>query len=180
MNKIEQAKKILRKAILLDDAELIAIANELLGINVDIDDEPEVEASKTDIIQMTTWVNSEVVDVDNEPEVPVVKPAPPVETAVETKTKTETRETDFDSFKMSKDEDISRKNGVAVNKIKREIQFVDDGSDKDISTPEISRSERRRKPFQKVEQKCEKCGRTVETHPTHKREFFVCDGCIRK
>ena len=154
MDKIEQAKKILRKAILLDDPELIAIANELLGIKVDVDDETEVPASNP------------------EPELAVEKPDAP--------RKTEVREADFDSFKMSKDEDISRKNGVAVNKIKREIQFVDDGSDKDISTPEISRSERRRKPFQKVEQKCEKCGRTVETHPTHKREFFVCDGCIRK
>ena len=154
MDKIEQAKKILRKAILLDDPELIAIANELLGMKVDVDDETEVPASNP------------------EPEPAVEKPAAP--------RKTEVREADFDSFKMKTDEDITRKNGVAVNKIKREIQFVDDGSDKDISTPEISRSERRRKPFQKVEQKCEKCGRTVETHPTHKREFFVCDGCIRK
>ena len=168
MNKIEQAKKLLRKAIVLDDPELIAIANELLGINLDLDDEPEVETSKTD---------TEVVDVNNEPEAPadpkpVEKPAP--------ERKIEVREADFDSFKMNNSEDLRSKNGVAVNKIQREIQFVDDGSDRDIVTPETTRAERKRKVFKMIEQKCEKCGRTVETHPQHKREFFVCDGCIRK
>lgn len=150
MNKIEQAKKLLRKAIVLDDPELIAIANELLGVSVDVDDEPEAPADPK----------------------PVEKPAP--------ERKIEVREADFDSFKMNNSEDLRSKNGVAVNKIQREIQFVDDGSDRDIVTPETTRAERKRKVFKMIEQKCEKCGRTVETHPQHKREFFVCDGCIRK
>lgn len=151
MDKIEQAKKILRKAILLDDAELIAIANELLGVNINIEDEP------------------------------VSNPAPkPITEKPVVERKIEIREADFDSFKMKADEDIARKNGVPVNKIKREIQFVDDGSDKDIETPEVARSQRKRAPFKMIQQKCEKCGRITETHPAHKREFFVCDGCIRK
>lgn len=151
MNKIEQAKKLLRKAIILDDAELMAMANEILG------------------------------EVTTSPEV-AVEPAPaPAPVPVPEQPKEIKRETDFDSFKMNNSEDLSRKNGVAVNRINREIQFVDDGSDKDIKTPEITLADRsKRKPFKKIEQNCQKCGRTVKTHPSHKREWFICDGCIRK
>lgn len=153
MDKIEQAKKILKKAIALDDAELMAIANEMLGLDDDTSWEPLATPAPVE-----------------------EKPAPP--SAPERKI--EVREADFDSFKMNNSEDLRSKNGVAVNKIQREIQFVDDGSDRDIVTPETTRAERKRKVFKMIEQKCEKCGRTVETHPQHKREFFVCDGCIRK
>ena len=153
MNKIEQAKKLLRKAIMLDDAELMAMANEILD-----------EVAPTGAIEPSPKVE----------QAPAPAPVPePV--------KESSKEPDFNSFKMKSDEDLARKNGVAVNKIKREIQFVDDGSDKDISTPEITLADRsRRKPFKKIEQICQKCGRTVQTHPSHKREWFVCDGCIRK
>lgn len=158
MDKIEQAKKLLKKAIMLDDAELMAMANEILE---DLIPSPVASPNKP----------TEVV------------PHEKLESPIQTKEPTSSRErdTDFNSFKMKSDDDLARKNGIAVNKIKREIQFVDDGSDKHIHTPDITLADRsKRKPFTKIEQTCQKCGRTVKTHPSHKREWFVCDGCIRK
>jgi hypothetical protein len=151
MDKIEQAKKLLKKAIMLDDAELMAMANQILD-------------------EVTT---SEPTNVPDLKEVAITEQTAP--------TKNQHRDMDFDSFKMKSDEDLSRRNGVAVNKINREIEFVDDGSDKDIKTPDITLTDRsKRKPFKKIEQTCQKCGRTIQTHPSHKREWFVCDGCIRR
>lgn len=87
---------------------------------------------------------------------------------------------DFNSFTMNSEEDNTKKSGIAVNKIKREIEFIDDGSDKHVETPKVALAERKRQPFKMVEQTCQKCGKTVTTHPSHKREWFVCDRCIKK
>jgi hypothetical protein len=59
--------------------------------------------------------------------------------------------------------------------------FVDDQQEhKDIETPTVKLTERRRKPFEKVEQKCSRCGTVVMIHPKHAREFFKCDSCLRR
>lgn len=145
MDKIKQAKKLIKLAIDTGDDELIMLANELLEENTGNSVEKAV--------------------------VPQPKKNPPQ--------KKKDHE-DFSLFKMRTEDDNSKKNGIAVNKIQREIKFYDDGSDKNIETPEISLAERKRKPFKMIEQKCQKCSRTVKTHPSHKREWFVCDGCIRR
>lgn len=167
MNKIEQAKRLLKKAIMLDDAELMAMANEILDEVAPTSPAIIVEPTYDSSINATEKISQEAMRITSELDSEPLK---------ETK-----RETNFDSFKMKSDDELLRRNGVAVNKIKREIEFVDDGSDKHIETPEIKLADRsKRKPFSKIEQTCQKCGRTVKTHPSHKREWFVCDGCIRK
>ena len=160
MDKIEQAKKILKKAIALDDAELMAIANEMLGLDDD-----------------TSW---EPLHKKPEPVIEAPKDTPIPEVVNASPKIIRGRDMDFSEFKMTTDDDMSRKNGIPVNKIKRDIQFLDDGSDRDIKTPDVARTERKRAPFKKIDQQCAKCGRTVQTNPAHKREYFVCDGCIRK
>lgn len=174
MDKIQQAKILLKKAIMLDDAELMAMANQILEEAVQLEAAQPATPSVSDPVQPYP----EPVQVVAQEQALLAEETPPA------KRQSNNRDTslglDFDQFKMKNDEELSRKNGVAVNKIKREITFVDDGSDKHIQTPEITRANRARKPFSKIEQICQKCGRTVKTHPSHKREWFVCDGCIRK
>lgn len=63
---------------------------------------------------------------------------------------------------------------------KRENLFKDDGSDhKDISTPDVELSPRQRDTFTMISQECQKCGKIFEVHPIHKREYFICDRCIK-
>ena len=60
--------------------------------------------------------------------------------------------------------------------------FTDDGTehkDEQNKTPEIALTERKRKPTQMVSQVCQVCNNSVEVHPTHKRDFFTCDKCLR-
>lgn len=62
-------------------------------------------------------------------------------------------------------------------------KFVDDGTEHrdDINkTPDITRTERTRPKFSKVVQICSKCSAEVEVNPVFKRDFFVCDKCLRK
>tara|TARA_Y100000310_G_C20549634_1_gene747375 strand:- start:529 stop:975 length:447 start_codon:yes stop_codon:yes gene_type:complete len=62
----------------------------------------------------------------------------------------------------------------------RENLFVDNGKEhKDISTPEIELSPRQRNKFIMIEQECQKCEKTFEVHPIHKREHYICDRCIK-
>jgi formamidopyrimidine-DNA glycosylase len=62
----------------------------------------------------------------------------------------------------------------------RENKFVDDLSEHTlVTTPDKPLTARHRRPFKKVEAVCKKCNKIVETHPAHKREWFVCDGCIK-
>jgi formamidopyrimidine-DNA glycosylase len=71
---------------------------------------------------------------------------------------------------------------VPVNAIKKRVNtFQDDGIEaKDITTPDIKPTERKRPRFQPIYQTCQKCNKSIQTHPTHKRDFFICDRCIGK
>ena len=84
-------------------------------------------------------------------------------------------------FQMKNQSDKEQRNAIPVNSVKNRVnQFVDDGEDRDITTPDIKLAERKRKPFQKIQQICTKCGTKVDVHPSHKREFYVCDRCIKR
>ena len=68
-----------------------------------------------------------------------------------------------------------------VAKKKRINQFVDDGTEakgEEFVTPTVQLAERKRPPVKKIKQVCSQCGKTVEIHPSHAREFFKCDKCI--
>ena len=73
--------------------------------------------------------------------------------------------------------------GVPVTELPRFNTFEDNGSehqDKNNITPDVELTERRRPAFKKVTQVCTRCGKTVETHPQHSRDFYICDRCLKK
>jgi hypothetical protein len=71
--------------------------------------------------------------------------------------------------------------GVPVTDMPRFNKFKDDGSEHaDDITPDVQLTERKRRPFQKIEQRCTRCNKTFSTHPQHQREFYVCDKCLRR
>ena len=135
MSKIDEAKKLLKRAIEINDAELISIANKLL----------EEEPSSPDVA--TRLVNR-----------------------------------NDDSFLSPiMNEDKPNNKTVPVNEVGTRVnQFHDAGSDaKDINTPDFEPTARQREPFQQVELKCQQCGQMTSINPTHRREYYVCDKCIR-
>ena len=134
MSKIDEAKKLLKRAMEINDAELISIANKLL------EEEPSPPAAPRLVNRKDDSFLSPIMHEDN----PTNKKVPVNEV------------------------------GERVN------QFHDDGSDaKDINTPDFEPTARQREPFQQVEQKCQQCGQMRSINPTHKREYYVCDKCIR-
>ena len=109
------------------------------------------------------------------------------EKATATKEKTRLRPTTMNQaedsefiFTRSKSVESSSRS-TPVNEVKNRINtFTDDGTEaKDVETPQVDLTERKRKPFKMIKQTCKKCNETFETHPTHKREFYVCDRCIK-
>lgn len=84
----------------------------------------------------------------------------------------------FEEFAMNK---VNDKMPRPVEVKLRENKFVDKGLEhKDVETPSVELTERRRRPFKKVEQTCSRCNKSVEVHPQHARDFFVCDRCLRR
>ena len=84
-------------------------------------------------------------------------------------------------FTMPKSQQ-ENKRGTPVNEVRQRVNiFQDDGVEaKDITTPDIKPTERKRPKFQPIDQVCQKCNKIFKTHPAHKRDFFVCDRCIGK
>jgi len=74
------------------------------------------------------------------------------------------------------------RNGTPVNAIQNRVnKFHDDGTEaRDVTTPEVALTERKRPPFKKIEQICQKCSSSVMINPAHKRDYFICDRCIPK
>jgi len=74
------------------------------------------------------------------------------------------------------------RNGTPVNAIQNRVnKFHDDGTEaRDVTTPEVALTERKRPPFKKIEQICQKCSSSVMINPAHKRDYFICDKCIPK
>ena len=133
MSKIEQAKKLLKRAIELDDPELIKLANSILS----------EESQKSSSVKSTGE--------------------------------------EFISTITAPDTDISKgAQGVPVNEVKNRVnQFIDDGTeDTDVTTPSVDPVPRR-KPVATIQQQCRSCGETVTTSPTHQRDFYTCDKCLR-
>lgn len=86
-------------------------------------------------------------------------------------------------FKRNNDvENSTVKRGTPVNQVKNRInKFSDDGVEaKDIMTPDIRPTERKRPAFKMIQQTCTRCNKTVDTHPAHQRDFYICDRCLKK
>jgi hypothetical protein len=87
---------------------------------------------------------------------------------------------DVDDFTMTRDKPEPSSTQVEVKQ--RVNLFTDDGTehkDEQNKTPEVAPTERKRKPVKMVSQLCSACNSTFEVHPTHKRENFICDKCLR-
>tara|TARA_R100001163_G_scaffold1819_1_gene2855 strand:- start:34 stop:435 length:402 start_codon:yes stop_codon:yes gene_type:complete len=85
-----------------------------------------------------------------------------------------------DDFTMTRDKPKPKSTQIELKK--RVNLFTDDGTehkDEQNKTPDISPTERKRKPTQMVSQVCQACNNSVEVHPTHRRDFFTCDKCLR-
>jgi len=89
------------------------------------------------------------------------------------------RDVDLD-FTVSKDKDTVRTK-IPVTENKRFNQFIDDGTEAkgaEFSTPDVKPTERRRQATKMVDQVCTRCQKSFKVHPTHAREWYVCDRCI--
>lgn len=76
---------------------------------------------------------------------------------------------------------INKKQPILIEK--RVNQFLDDGTEaKDVKTPATERVERNRKPSEqnKVEQKCQTCGKSELVLPIYAREYYRCENCLLK
>ena len=73
-----------------------------------------------------------------------------------------------------------KKKSQAVNQVARgENLFVDDGTEHtDITTPDFVPTQRRN-AVRMSKQVCEECGKSFNVSEVHRREFFVCDDCLR-
>jgi len=69
-----------------------------------------------------------------------------------------------------------------VTEVKKRVNlFQDDGTiAKDITTPDFTPTQRNRKQYKPVDQTCQKCNTTVQVHPSHVRDFYVCEKCLKK
>jgi len=130
------------------------------------------DAGDHDMIELALHV-MELLD-----EIPVPEPSFPSANQEFVEAKSKVNTSDFEEFSMNKVNDkISRPVEVKT----RKNEFVDNGSEhKDVETPVVQLTERRRQPFKKVEQTCTSCNRTVEVHPQFARDFFKCDRCMRR
>jgi hypothetical protein len=94
-------------------------------------------------------------------------------------TKSKLRDQDLDFTINRTDNEV--KTRMPVTETKRFNSFTDNGTEakgEEFKTPDIEPTERRRPAVKKVVQKCSKCERSVEVHPTHARDWFTCDKCI--
>jgi hypothetical protein len=90
-------------------------------------------------------------------------------------------ESRFEEFSMN-DSNVG-KMSQSVDVQRRENKFVDHGTehkDDQNATPQIELTERKRPAFKKITQTCTRCNRGCETHPQFKRDFYICDRCLRK
>lgn len=70
---------------------------------------------------------------------------------------------------------------IPVTETERFNEFVDDGTEsrgEEFKTPKVELTARRRPPAEKVNQTCSRCGKSFKVHPTHARDWFICDKCI--
>lgn len=149
MTILQTAKELLKKGIALNDSDLIQMANQLIEIH-DVDLVPKKSVK-------TQAPKKQKVLVED-------KPAP-------------SRQALVDQFKIEKESPKDKKSPVTERK--RYNSWSDDGTEaKDMVTPEVPITARNRKPPEKIKQKCETCNETVLVHPTHVREFFICDSCL--
>lgn len=163
---IENAKKLLRKAIELQDEELIEMANQALS-SVYKEGSGNIKSPEP-----------KAVDVKHDPLHKHAHQNITDDVFSEGKTG---EDGDF-IFKMhNKNNESANRGGIPVNEIKDRVNsFVDDGSEaKDVSTPKVDLAQRR-PPFKPVTQVCQKCKSKTTVHPAHQRDFFVCDKCIPK
>lgn len=150
--RVQMAKNLLKKAVKTNDDELIILATDLLENAESIIDPTPAE------------------DTHEDSKVPPEEP-----------NKTRDRMLDVDDFTMRQNKPEGASTQIEV-KHQRVNLFTDDGKEhKDVKneTPQIELTERKRKSTSKIQQVCKRCSTEVEVHPTHKREFFVCDKCLK-
>lgn len=122
--------------------------------------------------------DDELIDMANE----LISKRPTTQKSVNNKKDQTDVKNDF-IFKMNNENEQSTvRRGTPVNEVRNRVnKFIDDGIEaKDIETPDIRPTERKRPAFKMIQQTCSRCNKTVDTHPTHQRDFYICDKCLKK
>jgi len=137
-----------------------------------------IESLSTEQKQALLQSINESLGIENLKSEPQKKPKP-VKVDKSKVTKSKPRDQDLDFTINRTDNEV--KTRMPVTETERFNSFTDDGTDAqgaEFKTPDIQPTERRRPPVRKVDQKCTKCGYEVSVHPTHARDWFICDKCI--
>lgn len=90
-------------------------------------------------------------------------------------------ESRFEEFSMG--DSSPSKMPQSVNVKRRENKFIDTGTehkDEQNVTPEVELTERKRPAFKKIVQTCTRCNKDCKTHPQFKRDFYICDRCLKR
>lgn len=148
MSIIQTAKELLKKGIALNDAELIAMANSLLGT----------------VSEVPTTVS--------------VKPQEKKPRKTRAKAVVKEKQSLVDQFSVENKRSQSKKVLVKAQRINTFNDDGVLAKDEENITPKIIPAKRDRPKFEKVKQICQSCNGSVMVHPAHVREFYVCDGCL--
>tara|TARA_Y100001973_G_scaffold100302_1_gene161162 strand:- start:6727 stop:7188 length:462 start_codon:yes stop_codon:yes gene_type:complete len=150
----EDVRNLLKEIIKTKDPDLIKLATEMLRSSQDEKSpDPKPQYGDSPPADSTTYSKGVDKDADNNFIFPIKQ----------TKTNGEV-------------------GGVPVDKMPKTNKFVDTGEhrDEDNVTPSVTPTERQRPAFKKINQTCSRCGKSVETHPQFKRDFYVCDKCQKR
>jgi len=102
------------------------------------------------------------------------------ETTAEEVVKLSTRSKELDFSTQPREEQTSRRTAKSEKITVGENQFVDDGLEaKDVTTPDVSLTPRKRPPSKTVKVTCHVCEKTSEIPAQLSQgEFYRCDDCI--
>lgn len=165
MSIVDTAKELLKKGIALGDAELIEMANQLLGAGPEESISPSVTSDKTKkVVKKTTAKKSLKKPLDTTKDSGIL---------------------DREEFAVSNKEEFSTaKKRVHTNGPVKWVEntWEDTGESgdidkKDLKTPRIKPAVRRPK-YTKVAHKCGKCMKSVKVYPHDKTEFYRCEECL--
>lgn len=148
MSIIQTAKELLKKGIALNDAELIEMANSLLGT----------------VSEVPTTVS--------------VKPQEKKPRKTRAKAVVKEKQSLVDQFSVENKRSQSKKVLVKAQRVNTFNDDGVLAKDEENITPKIIPAKRDRPKFKKVKQICQSCNGSVMVHPAHIREFYVCDGCL--
>mgnify|MGYP001558835992 CR=1 FL=1 len=186
MSILDTAKELLKKGILLGDAELIEMANKL--IQAELDKQPDISYKINDENGFTENIIGDHLSNVVPPKTKKSVTKKPTTKKASTSTTKKSSSAPLDKSKKSdtidSGEEFSTKKRVHTNGPVKWVEntWEDMGEQgdldkKELKTPNIKPAVRRPK-YVKVTHKCGKCMKQVQVYPHDKTEFYRCDDCL--